>query len=114
MLTYGSEVGQISTADVKYVRRTASYSRSDYKNNSDVMKKLNTYPIMAFILCYKYKRKSPILRIPRSKIPIPHSPLPTGRTKIFVKILQTLVLDPNRPLGLKCGRLMILKRKEAT
>jgi hypothetical protein len=40
---------------------------------------------------------------------VPCYPLQTERTKIFGKSLQKLAREPNRPLGLRRGRLMMIK-----
>jgi hypothetical protein len=67
------------------MRKTAGYTRSDYKNNLDVMKDLNTQPVMEFIDNYRYNWKTHVLRVPHSSIPfILVSYQPKGRRSLGI------------------------------
>jgi len=60
-LLYGSEtwtikardVGRITAAEMKYMRRTAGYTWTDYKTNAQSAKDLKITPISGKLLEYK-------------------------------------------------------------
>jgi hypothetical protein len=44
---------RISAAEMKYMRRTAGYTWTDYKTNTQIAKELNITPILDKLLEYK-------------------------------------------------------------
>jgi hypothetical protein len=54
VLTYGSEAwmigereeSRITAAEMKFMRQTAGYTHMDHTRNTDIMKELNTEPVM--------------------------------------------------------------------
>jgi len=87
-LLYGSETWtikarnarRITAAEMKYMRRTAGYTWTDYKTNTQVTKELKITPILDKLLEYKRNWIQPVNRMPRNRLPrvIKHY-FPTGR-----------------------------------
>jgi hypothetical protein len=70
----------ISTAEMKYIRRTAVYVWTDYKTNAQIAKELKITPILDKLLEYKRNWIQLVNRIPRNRLPraMKHYS-PTGR-----------------------------------
>ena len=87
-MLYGSETWtikarnarRITAAEMKYMRRTAGYTWTDYKTNTQVTKELKITPILDKLLEYKRNWIQPVNRMPRNRLPrvIKHY-FPTGR-----------------------------------
>jgi len=88
VLLYGSETWtikardarRITAAEMKYMRRTAGYTRTDYKTNKQIAKELKITPIWDKLLEYKRNWIQHVNRMPRNRLPgvIKHYS-PTGR-----------------------------------
>jgi hypothetical protein len=88
VLLYGSETWtvkardarRITAAEMKYMRRTARYTRTDYKTNKQTAKELKITQILDKLPEYKRKWIQHINRMPRNRLPrvIKHY-TPTGR-----------------------------------
>jgi len=85
---YGSETGTvkardariITAAEMKYMRRTAGYTRTDYKTNAQITKELKITPILDKLLEYKRNWVQHVNRIPRNRLPrVMKLYSPTGR-----------------------------------
>jgi len=63
---------------MKYMRRTAGYTWTDYKTNAQIAKELKVTPILDKLLEYSWIQH--VNRIPRNRLPrvMKHSS-PTGR-----------------------------------
>ena len=87
VLLYGSETWTIKARDarritaeeMKYMRRTAGYIRTDYKTNAQIAKELKITPILDKLLEYK-RNWIHVNRMPHNRLPrvIKHYS-PTGR-----------------------------------
>jgi hypothetical protein len=77
VLLYGSETWTIKTKDarritaveMKYVRRTAGYTCSDYKTNTQIAKELKITPILYKSLEYKRNWMQYVNRTARDRLP---------------------------------------------
>jgi hypothetical protein len=54
---------------MKYTRRTAGYTRTDYKTNIQIAKKLKITPVLDKLLEYKRNWIQHVNRMPRNKLP---------------------------------------------
>ena len=88
VLLYGSETWtvkasdarRITTAEMKYMRRTAGYTWTDYKTNAQIAKDLKITPYLDKLLEYKASWTQHVNRMPKNRLPRAmkrHSP--TGR-----------------------------------
>jgi hypothetical protein len=76
-LFYGSETWTIKARDVrrttetemKYTRRTAGYTWTDYKTNTQITKELKITPILEKLLEYKRNWIQYVNRMPRNRLP---------------------------------------------
>jgi hypothetical protein len=87
-LLYGSETWtinardgrRITAADMKYMRRTAGYTWTDYKTNTQITKELKITSILDKLLEYKRNWLQHVNRMPRNKLPrVMKRYSPTGR-----------------------------------
>ena len=77
VLLYGSgtwtikakEARRITAAEMKYKRRAAGYTRSDYKTNTQIAKELKITPILDKLLECKGKWIQHVNRMSRNKLP---------------------------------------------
>ena len=71
---------RITAAEMKYMRRTAGYTWTDYKTNSRIAKELEITPVLDKLLEYKRTWIQHVNRMPCDKLPriIKHYS-PTGR-----------------------------------
>jgi len=77
VLLYGREIWtinardarRITAADMKCMRRTAGYTWTDYKTNTQITKELKITPIMSKLLEYKRNWVQNVNRMPRSRLP---------------------------------------------
>jgi hypothetical protein len=71
---------RIIAAEMKYMRRTAGYTRTDYKTNAQTAKELKITPILDKLLEYKRNWIQHVNRMPRNGLPwvVKHYS-PTGR-----------------------------------
>jgi hypothetical protein len=88
VLLYGSEIWtikgrdgrRITAAEMKYVRRTAGYTWTDYKTNTQITKELKITPILDNLLEYKRNWIKHVNRMPRNRLPrVMKHYSPTGR-----------------------------------
>jgi hypothetical protein len=71
---------RISAAEIKYMRRTAGYTWTDYKTNTQTANELKITPTLDKLLEYKRNWKQRVNRIPRNKLPrVKKHYSPTGR-----------------------------------
>jgi hypothetical protein len=74
---YGSETGtveardarRITAAGMKYMRRTAGYTWTDYKTNTQIAKELKITPILDKLLEYKRNWIQHVNRMHRNRLP---------------------------------------------
>jgi hypothetical protein len=87
LLLYGSETwtikardaSRISAAEMKYVR-TAGYTWTDYKTNTQIAEELKITPILDKLLEYKRNWIQHVNRMPRNRLPrVMKHYFPTGR-----------------------------------
>jgi len=77
VLLYGSETWtikardarRITAAEMKYMRRTARYTWTDYKTNTQIAKELEVTPILDKLLEYKRNWIQHVNRMPRKRLP---------------------------------------------
>ena len=89
VLLYGSETWtvkasdarRITAAEMKYMRRTAGYTWTDYKcTNAQIVKELKVTPILDKLLEYKRNWIQHVNRMPRNRLPrVMKHYSPTGR-----------------------------------
>jgi hypothetical protein len=71
---------RISAAEMKYMRRTAGYTWTDYKTNLHIAKELKKTPVLDKLLEYKRNWIQYVNRMPRDRLPrIMKQYSPTGR-----------------------------------
>jgi len=71
---------RITAAEMKYMRRTAGYTWTDYKTNSHIAKELEITPVLDKLLEYKRNWIQHVNRMPRDRLPrIMKHYSPTGR-----------------------------------
>jgi len=76
-LLYGSEIWtinardarRITAANMKYMRRKAGYTWTDYKTNTKITKELKITPILDKLLEYKRNWMQYINRMSRNRLP---------------------------------------------
>ena len=90
-MLYGSESGaikasdarKITAAEMKYMRRTAGYTRTDYKTNVQIAKELEITQILDKLLKYKRSWIQHVNRMPRNRLPrVVKYYSPTGRRNL--------------------------------
>jgi len=59
-----SDVRRITAAEMKYMRRTAGYTWTDYKTNAQIAKELKITPILDKLLEYKRSWMQHVNRMP--------------------------------------------------
>jgi len=77
VLLYGSETWtvkasdgrRITAAEMKYTRRTAGYTWTDYKTNAQIPKELKITPVLEKLLEYERNWIQHINRMPRNRLP---------------------------------------------
>jgi hypothetical protein len=88
VLLYGSktwtikarDARRITAAEMKYMRRTAGYTWTDYKTNTQITKELKITPILDKLLEYKRNWIQHVNRMPRNRLPrVMKHYSPTGR-----------------------------------
>jgi len=88
VLLYGSETWtlkardarRITAAEMKYMRRTAGYTLTDYKTNTQITKELKITQILDKIQEYKRSWIQHVNRMPRNRLPrVLEHYSPTGR-----------------------------------
>ena len=84
---------RITAAEMKYMRKTAGYTWTDYKTNTQITKELNITPILEELLEYKRNWIQHVNRMPRNRLPrVMKHYSPTGRRnhgKHFKRLLDT-------------------------
>jgi len=71
---------RITGTEMKYMRRTAGYTWSDYKTNTQITKELKITPILDKLLEYKKNWIQHINRMPPNRLPrVMKHYFPTGR-----------------------------------
>jgi hypothetical protein len=87
-LLYGSETWTakardariISAAEMNYMRRTAGYTGTGYKTNTQIAKELKIVPILDKLLEYKRNWIQHVKRMPHNRLPrVMKHYSPTGR-----------------------------------
>ena len=88
VLLYGSETltvkasdaRRITAAEMKYMRRTAGYTWTDYKTNAQITKELKITQILDKLLEYRRSWIQHVNRMPRNRLPrVMKHYCPTGR-----------------------------------
>jgi hypothetical protein len=88
VLLYGGETWtvkagdarRITAAEMKYMRRTARYTRTDYKINTQIATELKITPVLDKLLEYKMNWIQYVNRMPRNRLPrVMKHYSPTGR-----------------------------------
>jgi len=75
-----SDARRITAAEMKYMRRTAGYTWTDYKTNVLITKKLKITPILDKLPEYKRSWIQHVNRMPRNRLPrVMKYYSPTGR-----------------------------------
>jgi hypothetical protein len=77
VLLYGNEtwtikardVRRITAAEMKYMRRTAGFTWTDYKTNTQIAKELKITPILDKLLEYERNWLQHVYRMPRNRLP---------------------------------------------
>jgi hypothetical protein len=77
MLCYGSEgwtirksdESRITACEMKFMRRTAGYTKGDLKRNEEVLKELRVEPILDYICRYQNNWRGHVNRMSRTRIP---------------------------------------------
>ena len=77
VLTYGSEAWTIrqaderrlTTAEMRFMRRTAGYSLLDHKRNEDILKELKVDSIIQHTEQYRLNWKEHVARMPSNRLP---------------------------------------------
>jgi hypothetical protein len=54
---------------MKYMRRTAEYTWTDHKTNTEITKELNVTPVLNKIQDYKIKLMQHVNRMPHNRLP---------------------------------------------
>jgi len=71
---------RITAAEKKYMRRTAGYTWTDYKTNTQITKEFKITPILDKLLEYKRNWIQHVYRMPRNRLPrVMKHYSPTGR-----------------------------------
>jgi len=71
---------RITAAEMKYMRRTAGYTWTDYKTNTQIAKELKITPILYKLQEYKRNWIHHVNRMPRNRLPrVRKQYFPTGR-----------------------------------
>jgi hypothetical protein len=86
-LLYGSETWTIEARDARRITaaemnymRTAGYTCTDYKTNTQITKELKITPILDYLLEYKRNWIHHVNRMPRNRLPrVMKHYFPTGR-----------------------------------
>ena len=79
-----SEARRITAAEMKYMRRTAGYTWTDYRTSAQIAKDLKITPILDKLLEYKRSWIQRVNRMPRNRIPrVMKHYCPTGRRKDY-------------------------------
>jgi hypothetical protein len=102
---------EMIAAEVKFMRKRAGYINLYCKRNLDLMKELNMQSVMEFVENYRAIWKIMLFECPTQ---VSHSifSLTNQTCLIFGDTLQQMLAwDCNRPLGLRHGRLMMVKFK---
>jgi len=75
-----SDARRITAAEMKHMRRTAGYTWTDYKTNSQITKELKITPILDKLLEYNRSWIQRVNRMPRNRLPtVMKHYSPTGR-----------------------------------
>jgi hypothetical protein len=64
-----SDARRITAAEMKYMRRTAGYTWTDYKTNAQIAKELKITPILDKLLKYKRSWMQNVNRMPQNRLP---------------------------------------------
>jgi hypothetical protein len=76
----GRDARRITAAEMKYMRRTAGYTWTDYKTNTQITKELKVTPILDKLLEYKRNWIQRVNRMPHNRLPrVMKHYSPTGR-----------------------------------
>jgi hypothetical protein len=59
---------RLTSAEMKYVRRTAGYTLKDHKTNTEIEKELNTTPVLDKIQDYKRNWIQHVNRMSRNRL----------------------------------------------
>jgi len=75
-----SDARRITAAEIKYMRRTAGYTWTNYKTNAQIAKELKITPILDKLLGYKRSWIQRVNRMPRNRLStVMKHHLPTGK-----------------------------------
>ena len=71
---------RLTAAEMKYMRRTAGYTWTDYKTNAQITKELKITPVLDKLLDYKRSWVQHVNRMPRNRLPrVIKTLLPNGQ-----------------------------------
>jgi len=71
---------RITAAEMKYMKITAGYTRTDYETNTQIAKELKITPVVDKLLGYKRNWIQHVNRMPRNRLPrVMKHYSPTGR-----------------------------------
>jgi len=96
-LLYGSETWtikasdarRITAAEMKYMRRTAGHTWTDYKTNAQIKKELKITPVLDKLLEYERSWIQHANRMPRNRLPrVMKYYSPTGRRNHLKRLLD--------------------------
>ena len=60
---------RITAAEMKYMKITAGYTRTDYETNTQIAKELKITPVVDKLLGYKRNWIQHVNRMPRNRLP---------------------------------------------
>ena len=79
---------------MKYMRRTAEYTWTDYKTNTQITKELKVTPVLDKLLAYKRNWIQHVNRMPRNRLPrVMKHYSPTGRRKAILGTVHVRTLE---------------------
>ena len=86
-----SDARRITAAEMKYRRRTAEYTWTDYKTNAQIAKELKKTPILDKLLEYKRSWIQYVNRMPRNRLlRVMKYYSPTGRRNNGIRFKRLL------------------------
>jgi len=88
-----NDARRITAAEMKYMRRAAGYTWTDYKTNVQIAKELKITPVVDKLLEYKRSWIQHVNRMPRNRLPrVMKHYCPTGRRnhgRLLKRLLDT-------------------------
>jgi hypothetical protein len=78
------------SAEMRFLRRTAGYTRWDHKRNDDILTELQMSQITEFMCQYRKNWKEHVDRMSSDRIPKNDSKIPNKREKKFRKTFEKM------------------------